>query len=81
MIPNFVVVSLVSLVFPAGGTPAKAEGHEWHKRHKGRCIVGTNLKVGKTAPTLANLTTPLAPQNPFVPWGFSPQAERLLSNN
>ena len=58
MIPDFVVVSLVSL---AGGTPAKAEGHEWHKRHKGRCIVGANLKVCKTAPTLANLTTPLTP--------------------
>ena len=41
----------------------------------------TNLKVGKTAPTLAHLTTPLAPQTPFAPWGVSPQAERLHSNN
>ena len=39
----------------------------------------TNLKVSKTAPTLANLTTPLAPQTPFAPWGNSPQAERLPS--
>ena len=39
----------------------------------------TNLKVGKTAPTLANLTTPLTPQAPQTPWGVSPQAESLLS--
>ena len=38
-----------------------------------------NLKVGKTAPTLANLTTPLTPQTPFAPWGVSPQAKCLLS--
>ena len=37
-----------------------------------------NLKVGKTTKALANLTTPLTPQNPFAPWGVSPQAERLL---
>ena len=40
-----------------------------------------NLKVGKTIKALANLTTPLTPQTPFVPWGFSPQAKRLPSNN
>ena len=40
-----------------------------------------NLKVGKTIKALANLTTPLTPQNPFAPWGVSPQAERLPSNN
>ena len=39
----------------------------------------TNLKVSKTAPTLANLTTPSAPQTPFAPWGDSPQAKRLPS--
>ena len=39
-----------------------------------------NFKVDKTSDALANLTTPLAPQNPFAPWGFSPQAERLLSS-
>ena len=38
-----------------------------------------NLKVGKTSDSLANHTTPLAPQNPFAPWGVSPQAKRLLS--
>ena len=53
--------------------------HERHEWHKGRCIVGANLKVGKTAPTLAYLSTPLTPQTPFAPWGFSPQAKRLLS--
>ena len=37
-----------------------------------------NLKVGKTTKALANLTTPQTPQ---TPWGVSPQAERLLSNN
>ena len=41
--------------------------------------MGANLKVGKTSDALANLTTPLAPQNPFAPWGVSPQAKRLLS--
>ena len=41
----------------------------------------TNLKVGKTIKAHANLTTPLTPQAPFAPWGVSPQAERLLSNN
>ena len=40
-----------------------------------------NLKVGKTTKALANLTTPQNPQNPFAPWGNSPQAERLPSNN
>ena len=40
-----------------------------------------NLKVGKTINVCANLTTPLTPQNPFAPWGVSPQAKRLLSNN
>ena len=38
-----------------------------------------NLKVGKTSDAFANLTTPIAPQNPFAPWGVSPQAERLHS--
>ena len=38
----------------------------------------TNLpKFSTYCAPLATLT----PQNPFVPWGFSPQAERLLSNN
>ena len=37
-----------------------------------------NLKVGKTIKALANLATPFAPQNPSAPWGFSPQAKRLL---
>ena len=41
--------------------------------------MATNLKVGKTSDALAHLTTPLAPQNPFAPWGVSPQAKRLLS--
>ena len=42
-----------------------------------------NLKVGKTNKAIANLTTPLAPQNPFAPWGVSPQAEAcsLITNN
>ena len=40
-----------------------------------------NFKVDKTSNAPANLTTPLAPQNPLAPWGFSPQAERLPSNN
>ena len=40
-----------------------------------------NLKVGKTIMALANLTTPQTPQTTFAPWGVSPQAERLLSNN
>ena len=40
-----------------------------------------DLNVGKTIKALANLTTPLAPQTPFAPWGVSPQAKRLLSNN
>ena len=35
--------------------------------------------MGKTSDALANLTTPLAPQTPFAPWGVSPQAERLPS--
>ena len=43
--------------------------------------MATNLKVGMTIKVLANLTTPFAPQNPFAPWGVSPQAERLHSNN
>ena len=38
----------------------------------------TNLKVGKTNKAIANLTTPIAPRNPFAPWGDSPQAKRLL---
>ena len=42
--------------------------------------MATNLKVGKTIQALANLTTPIAPQNPFAPWGVSPQAKRLLSS-
>ena len=33
----------------------------WHMWHKGRCIVGANLKVGKTIKVLDNLTTPLSP--------------------
>ena len=41
----------------------------------------TDLKVSKTSDALANLTTPIAPQNPFAPWGNSPQAERLPTNN
>ena len=41
--------------------------------------MATNLKVGKTIKALTCLTTPLTPQTPFAPWGFSPQAERLLS--
>ena len=40
-----------------------------------------NLKVGKTIKALANHTTPQNPQTPFAPWGVSPQAERLHSNN
>ena len=40
-----------------------------------------NFNMGKTIKTPANLTTPFTPQNPSAPWGFSPQAERLLSNN
>ena len=40
-----------------------------------------NLKVSKIINVCANLTTPLTPQNPFAPWGVSPQAERLPSNN
>ena len=63
------------------GAPAKAEGHEWHKWHKGRCIVGANLKVGMTIGVCANLTTPIAPQTTQTPWGFSPQAERLLKQS
>ena len=63
------------------GAPAKAEGHKGYKGHKGRCIVGANLKVGKTIGVCANLTTPIAPQTPQTPWGDSPQAERLLSKN
>ena len=43
--------------------------------------MATNLKVGMTSDVLANLTTPFTPQTPFAPWGFSPQAKRLLSNN
>ena len=41
--------------------------------------MATNLKVGKTNKAIANLTTPFTPQIPQTPWGFSPQAERLLS--
>ena len=43
------------------GAPAIAEGHEWHEWHKGRCIVGADLKVGKTIKALANFTTPFTP--------------------
>ena len=43
--------------------------------------MGATLKVGKTIKVLANLTTPSAPLTPQTPWGFSPQAERLPSNN
>ena len=43
--------------------------------------MGANLKVGKTIKARTYLTTPFAPQTPFAPWGFSPQAKRLLSNN
>ena len=39
--------------------------------------MGANLKVSKTIKALAYLTTPFATQNPFAPWGVSPQAERL----
>ena len=39
--------------------------------------MGANLKVGKTIKARTNLTTPFATQNPFAPWGVSPQAERL----
>ena len=41
--------------------------------------MGIYLKVGKTCDAFAHLTTPLTPQTPFAPWGFSPQAKRLLS--
>ena len=40
--------------------------------------MATNLKVGKTIRALATLTAPFTTYNPFVPWGFSPQAKRLL---
>ena len=40
--------------------------------------MATNLKVGKTIDAFAHLTTPFTPQNPFAPWGVSPQAKRLL---
>ena len=43
--------------------------------------MATNLKVGKTFDVFTNLTTPQTPPIPFAPWGFSPQAKRLLSNN
>ena len=41
----------------------------------------TNLKVSKTNKAIANLATPFTPQTTQTPWGVSPQAERLLSNN
>ena len=40
-----------------------------------------NLKVGKTAPTLANLTTPLTPQNSFAPWGIYARARNERNSN
>jgi len=41
--------------------------------------VVANLTVGMTINAFTNLTTPFAPQNPFAPWGVSPQAKRLRS--
>ena len=41
--------------------------------------MATNLAVSKTSDALAYLTTPLTPLTSLTPWGFSPQAERLLS--
>ncbi|MBQ5829041.1 MAG: hypothetical protein IIW45_02400 [Alistipes sp.] len=61
------------------GAPAIAERHKGYEWHKGRCIVCANLKAGKTIKALANLTTTFTSQNPFAPWGVSPQAKRLLS--
>lgn len=46
---------------------------------QGGWSVVANLKVGKTMKALANLTTTLTPPIPLTPWGFSPQAKRLLS--
>ncbi|MBQ5829555.1 MAG: hypothetical protein IIW45_05060 [Alistipes sp.] len=43
------------------GAPAIAEWHKGYKGHKGRCIVGANLKVGKTIDVCANLATPQTP--------------------
>ena len=37
-----------------------------------------NLKVGKTFDVFTSLTTPFTPPTLFAPWGFSPQAKRLL---
>ncbi len=55
------VVQLLNMRVRSVGAPAIAEGQEGYKGYKGRWSVVANLKVGKTAPTLANLTTPIAP--------------------
>ena len=71
-------MSLEPLELRSVGAPAIAEGHEGYEGYKGRWSVVTNLKVGKTIKALANLNTPFTPQNPSAPWGFCPQAKRLL---
>ena len=46
--------------------------------------MSANLKVGKTIKALTNLTTPFAPQNPFIPWGNARRrnaCNRLLHPN
>ena len=66
-----IFLSLEPLELRSVGAPAKAEGHKGYKGYKGRWSVIANLKVGKTIKALANLTTPLTPQNPSAPWGVA----------